>query len=165
MCDKAKSTATYYDQHHPYFSPPPHIRSLLVQEESHKNMSADTNVLMRWYYTKRWVLFLVCAGNELFLLAWYAGNIWYVSMPKQLHYYLPAISTQSHLPSSPPPLLPSRSTKSVELGDWTLSIAHLVMLINAPIFLFKQVVSVIQWYTSMAKIAAWDTEQRAKRTS
>jgi CDP-diacylglycerol--inositol 3-phosphatidyltransferase len=39
--------------------------------KSHKSVHVNTPFLMRLYYTDRTVLFLVCAGNELFFMILY----------------------------------------------------------------------------------------------
>ncbi|KAI9206451.1 CDP-alcohol phosphatidyltransferase-domain-containing protein [Polychytrium aggregatum] len=45
--------------------------SLTSGASSHKVMDSKSNPLLRLYYTSSTVLFLVCAGNELFFIAWY----------------------------------------------------------------------------------------------
>lgn len=45
--------------------------SLSTGSTSHKTIDRTQNWLLRAYYGKQWVLFLVCAGNEAFFLAAY----------------------------------------------------------------------------------------------
>ena len=40
--------------------------STLMGKTSHKNIDAEENPLLRFYYTNRQFLFFMCAGNELF---------------------------------------------------------------------------------------------------
>ncbi|KAJ3078136.1 hypothetical protein HK102_004712, partial [Quaeritorhiza haematococci] len=48
--------------------------SLTMGATSHKDVSKTANPLLRLYYTDRNVLFLVCAGNELFFILFYLLN-------------------------------------------------------------------------------------------
>ncbi|CAM0136318.1 phosphatidylinositol synthase 1 (CDP-alcohol phosphatidyltransferase1) [Umbelopsis sp. WA50703] len=49
-----------------------HMYSSLVDgASSHKNISQSSNPLLRAYYTNNVVLFIMCAGNELFFVALY----------------------------------------------------------------------------------------------
>jgi CDP-diacylglycerol--inositol 3-phosphatidyltransferase len=45
--------------------------SLVCGATSHKSIDKTENTLLRLYYTDRRVLFLVCAGNELFYILLY----------------------------------------------------------------------------------------------
>ena len=45
--------------------------SLTTGATSHKSVGREGNALLRLYYTSRTVLFLACAGNELFFMALY----------------------------------------------------------------------------------------------
>ena len=47
------------------------VSSLSLGSASHKKVGPDTPWLLRLYYEKATVLFLVCAGNEVFFMAWY----------------------------------------------------------------------------------------------
>lgn len=47
------------------------VSSLTAGSVSHKTLSKDSNSILRLYYTSRVVLFLVCAGNEAFLMTVY----------------------------------------------------------------------------------------------
>ncbi|KAJ3165110.1 CDP-diacylglycerol-inositol 3-phosphatidyltransferase [Geranomyces variabilis] len=57
--------------------------SLVLGAGSHKNVDPKkTSWLLRQYYTNNIVLFLVCAGNELFFIALYLVGTWQVEMAK-----------------------------------------------------------------------------------
>ncbi|QLL34301.1 hypothetical protein HG536_0G01600 [Torulaspora globosa] len=45
--------------------------SLSAGSESHKQVSRDSSRLLHWYYTRRDVLFTVCAFNEVFYMGLY----------------------------------------------------------------------------------------------
>ncbi|KAF2360517.1 CDP-alcohol phosphatidyltransferase [Trinorchestia longiramus] len=45
--------------------------SLLEGRTSHKSSAANPNFILRLYYTSRTILFLMCAGNELFYASLY----------------------------------------------------------------------------------------------
>lgn len=53
-----------------------HMHSLMMKGSSHKSIDLSGNPILRVYYTSRPVLFLMCAGNELFF-----------SMLYLLHFY------------------------------------------------------------------------------
>ncbi|TPX59818.1 CDP-diacylglycerol---inositol 3-phosphatidyltransferase [Powellomyces hirtus] len=57
--------------------------SLILGAGSHKNVDPKkTSWLLRQYYTNNVVLFLVCAGNELFFIALYLLGTWHVENAK-----------------------------------------------------------------------------------
>lgn len=43
-----------------------HLHVSVMKGSSHKSMGLDSNPIMKLYYTSRPVLFVMCAGNELF---------------------------------------------------------------------------------------------------
>lgn len=58
------------------------VSTLTSGSASHKTLSKESNPILRLYYTSRVVLFLVCAGNELFLMILYVlyhfeNRIWF----------------------------------------------------------------------------------------
>lgn len=46
-------------------------RTVLAGRQSHKGQDSNTNPILRIYYSSRTVLFLMCAGNELFYSSLY----------------------------------------------------------------------------------------------
>ncbi|KAJ3021705.1 CDP-diacylglycerol-inositol 3-phosphatidyltransferase [Thoreauomyces humboldtii] len=58
--------------------------SLILGAGSHKNVDPKkTSWLLRQYYTNNLVLFLVCAGNELFFISLYLLGTWHVDIAKR----------------------------------------------------------------------------------
>ena len=50
------------------------MSSLTLGSSSHKKVNPSTPFLLRLYYQNSIVLFLVCAGNELFFMTWYLSS-------------------------------------------------------------------------------------------
>ena len=50
--------------------------TLAVGEKSHKDVSADTFLPLRIYYGNRYVLYILCFGNESFFLLSYLRRFW-----------------------------------------------------------------------------------------
>jgi len=51
-----------------------HLHASLMKGSSHKAMDLNSNPIMRLYYTSRPVLFVMCAGNEIFFSMLYLLN-------------------------------------------------------------------------------------------
>ncbi|VEU21479.1 DEKNAAC102478 [Brettanomyces naardenensis] len=97
---------------------------------SHKNVSKDTNFFLRIYYTKRVVLFLVCAFNEIFYIALYFAHFDVGSFP----------------------------FTNIPFGV-------VLVYVSAPVWLFKQIMNVVQLVNAaeiMARLDAKDYNQRNK---
>ncbi|KAJ9078391.1 phosphatidylinositol synthase 1 (CDP-alcohol phosphatidyltransferase1) [Entomophthora muscae] len=96
--------------------------SLTSGATSHKAISKTQNFLLHAYYNSKVVLFLVCAGNELFFIALYL-----------------------------------RKAELVFQGLWT----GLAMLFF-PVFLFKNVLNVIQFSGAAQSLAQVDVNDHLK---
>ena len=101
--------------------------NLLCGESGHKETK---NFFMNLYYSNRIVLFVMCAGNEIFFIATY------------LQYF------------SLGPL--------ITILGYEKGLFELMAIMSFPIFLLKQIVSVIQLFTAAQKIAQYDTEKRSQ---
>lgn len=97
--------------------------SLTSGSASHKSIDSRQHWLLRAYYHYQSVLFLVCAGNELFFLGLYL-----------LH----------HFPKEPVVLT---------LGSIKMNKYELFTAISAPVFLFKQFMNVVQLVGASKKLA------------
>lgn len=91
---------------------------------SHKSVDSRQNWLMRAYYGYQSVLFLVCAGNELFFLGLY-----------MVHYY------------------PDEQVW-VKVGSVTMRTWDLFTAVVAPVFLFKQFMNVVQLVGASKSLAS-----------
>jgi CDP-diacylglycerol--inositol 3-phosphatidyltransferase len=60
------------------------VSSLTLGSSSHKKLSSSSNLLLRLYYENSVMLFLVCAGNEVFFMACYLSifywNSWTIGL-------------------------------------------------------------------------------------
>ncbi|KGG50941.1 CDP-alcohol phosphatidyltransferase [Mitosporidium daphniae] len=88
---------------------------------SHKTVAENSPILLRVYYTKRWVLFIVCAMNELFLASLY---VW-----------------------------------AVYPHSWVPKVA---LALSSPVFLFKQIVHVIQLVEAFQVLLHFDVADATK---
>ncbi|XP_065918264.1 CDP-diacylglycerol--inositol 3-phosphatidyltransferase-like [Dysidea avara] len=101
--------------------------SMLHGESSHKFIDLAANPIMKFYY-ERPVLFVMCAGNELFFCSLY------------LLYFTNG------------PVLPF-----IDAGAWWL-----LLFCSTPIFVLKQLVSIIQLVVASQNIAGMDVADRAR---
>ena len=49
------------------------VAQLTTGSTTHKSTSGSSNKMLKLYYTSKLVLFMVCAGNELFFMMVYLG--------------------------------------------------------------------------------------------
>jgi CDP-diacylglycerol--inositol 3-phosphatidyltransferase len=96
---------------------------------SHKAMDSRQNWLMRAYYGYQSVLFLVCAGNELFFLGLY------------LMYYYP------------------NEQVWFKLANVSLHTFDLFTLAVAPVFLFKQFMNIVQLVGASKSLAGLEKKK------
>ncbi|WPH03443.1 Hypothetical protein R9X50_00632300 [Acrodontium crateriforme] len=127
------------------------------QNQSHKNVSAETSGIMHLYYTNKTVLFVTCALNELFFIALY---LLCFSSPKITPALIAPDGTSPTSPLDPTPslLFPSpfsaaamemaRANKMDSLVPWVLTV------ISSPVMVFKQYVNIVQ----MVKASHWLAE-------
>eukprot|EP00160_Parvularia_atlantis_P017343 Unigene5923_Nuclearia_a/m.18137 Unigene5923_Nuclearia_a/g.18137 ORF Unigene5923_Nuclearia_a/g.18137 Unigene5923_Nuclearia_a/m.18137 type:complete len:133 (-) Unigene5923_Nuclearia_a:66-464(-) len=104
--------------------------SLMSGSSSHKKVSDDTNWFLRLYYESRLVLFLMCAGNELFFVMLYVIY----------HFEGPTLALGDGLP--------------------TVSLLLVITLLSFPVFAGKQVLSVIQMYGAAQALTEHDQQTR-----
>ncbi|KAG2167292.1 hypothetical protein D6D19_02189 [Aureobasidium pullulans] len=137
---------------------------------SHKNIDAKRSKIMHLYYTNRNVLFVCCALNELFFIALYllAFSSPYLS-PSLLQPAGEGASLQPGSPATPPK--PSTifsspwSAGAMEMArankmDSTLP--WILVVVSAPVMLFKQWVNIIQIVKASQWLAQGDLADRAK---
>ncbi|ESK96838.1 cdp-diacylglycerol-inositol 3-phosphatidyltransferase [Moniliophthora roreri MCA 2997] len=114
--------------------------SLLTGSESHKRVTSDVSRILRWYYTKKWVLFLICAANELFFVALYLVK-WTSSELSAIPFvgiYVPSVIAQ-------------------------IPIAKFVAWCTLPVCALKNVINLVQlWKASKVIVGVDLAERRAK---
>ncbi|TPX44583.1 CDP-diacylglycerol---inositol 3-phosphatidyltransferase [Synchytrium endobioticum] len=108
--------------------------SMMSGASSHKSISKDANTLLRLYYSNQHVLFLVCAGNELFFMTT----------------YLLAPHDDVYSPVEADSL--ARHGDAVRWLWWC----------SFPIFVFKQVTNAIQLVNAAVTLSESDTLARRK---
>ena len=108
--------------------------SMMSGASSHKSISKDANLLLRLYYSNQHVLFLVCAGNELFFMTTYL-----LAPHNDVYSTLEAESL----------------VRYGELIRW-------IWWISLPIFVFKQITNVIQLINAAITLADSDMLARKK---
>ncbi|KAA0157497.1 hypothetical protein FNF29_00073 [Cafeteria roenbergensis] len=130
----------------------------LLGGTSHKDMSkAGTPWILQLYY-KQIVLFVVCSLNEFFLLSAYAaafGGI--VALPSLGDAKLDG-ALQSLAGRAIPSLLPESGAPDTALArafGW-------VLVVSFPVFVFKQLTSVVQLWWAAGRVAASDAAARAR---
>ncbi|KAI9141188.1 CDP-alcohol phosphatidyltransferase-domain-containing protein [Paraphysoderma sedebokerense] len=116
--------------------------SLTSGSASHKQVSSSSNPILRLYYHNNIVLFIFCAGNELYFILLYL-----------LHH-----AQKSSALSHPFDLL---------VQDWfdvvfEKNILNLVAFIAFPICAAKQIINVVQFINASKALASVDIEERQK---
>jgi len=53
-----------------------HLYAALSQGHGHKEMDSTKFTLLRWYYGNRYILYVMCFGNEATFLFLYLGHFW-----------------------------------------------------------------------------------------
>jgi len=106
--------------------------SLISGAVSHKKIDGRQHWLMRAYYHYQSVLFIVCAGNELFFLGLYLMN----------HFGREAVMLH---------------VMGVKLDKY-----QLLTLVSAPIFLFKQFMNIVQLVGAAQNLATGDKKISSK---
>ncbi|KAL7754158.1 phosphatidylinositol synthase 1 (CDP-alcohol phosphatidyltransferase1) [Sorochytrium milnesiophthora] len=117
--------------------------SLVGGATSHKQIGKSANPILRLYYHNRTVLFLVCAGNELFFVLLY---MLYHSSPDRARFSFLYDDTMAHMPT-----------------------VHLVctylLWIVAPVCLLKQGINVVQLVNASTSLVRLDTDERRQATT
>ncbi|KZO95692.1 hypothetical protein CALVIDRAFT_549862 [Calocera viscosa TUFC12733] len=135
--------------------------SLTTGSKSHKVVASDVSSILHYYYTSQFVLFIMCAGNELFFVALYL-----------CHFdHTPVLNA-----SSPKPLIAWASTHLIAFltsrgpwGSWALSYlewvtwAGVMALSFAPIALGKNVINAVQWWKASKILVGVDLVERARQ--
>lgn len=103
--------------------------SLSSGAASHKAIDSRQNWLMRAYYGYQSVLFLVCAGNELFFLGLYLMH----SYPNEQVW--------------------------LKLANISLRTFDLFTLVVAPVFMFKQFMNVVQLFGASKSLAGLEKKK------
>ena len=117
---------------------------------SHKKIPKEQSWILRQYYGNNIVLFLFCAGNELFFV-----SIYLLSFPP--------------LPNSPPRLgnIPSFSLKFNPCEGYVrgipLSYPYLIAFITFPVCAAKNWINVIQMINAAKALAEVDKDDRQKQ--
>ncbi|KAJ7343545.1 phosphatidylinositol synthase [Mycena albidolilacea] len=114
-----------------------HMYSTLVTGSmSHKDINNDVSRILRWYYTDKVTLFVVCAANELFFVSLYLMK-W----------------------TAKPIALP-------EAIPWStsLSYAQLFALCTFPICTLKNVINVVQLWKASKILVGVDIAERKKKS-
>ncbi|KAH9946012.1 phosphatidylinositol synthase [Epithele typhae] len=109
--------------------------SLVTGSKSHKQVDGDVSNLLRWYYNPT-VLFIVCAGNELFYIALYLMK--WVHTPLSQSFGITAeLATQC---------------------TW----AHVLLAISAPVWLLKNALNLVQLWKASKVLVGVDLAERAQ---
>lgn len=109
-------------------------KSLIFGAGSHKTMNAQQNILMRIYYTVPYAMFVTCVCAEAF----YVSLFMLCSAPADWHVSIPLL-------------------------DRPMSFFAVTLYLSTPLFVFKQIVNVIQMVEAFADLGRYDFEQRAKQ--
>ncbi|EJU05448.1 hypothetical protein DACRYDRAFT_74661 [Dacryopinax primogenitus] len=135
--------------------------SLTTGSKSHKLVTSDVSWVLSVYYTSQTVLFICCAGNELFFVALYL-----------MHFDHTAVLNAS----SPKPVIAYLSTQVINLltsgGPWgvyALSYLELVTwaavmaLAFFPIAALKNFINAVQWWKASKILVGVDLVERARQ--
>ncbi|VDM32289.1 unnamed protein product [Hydatigera taeniaeformis] len=111
--------------------------SIQSGSSSHKTIGIDGNPLLRIYYANRTILFIMCAGNELFYAMLYV-----------LHF------TEG-------PYCKSRPTNCRKMV-FGLGLYLMILYLSLPIALLKTLVGIVHLYTAAINVASIDAFERKK---
>ncbi|KAF8212301.1 CDP-alcohol phosphatidyltransferase-domain-containing protein [Mycena galopus ATCC 62051] len=109
--------------------------SLVTGSSSHKNITNDVSIILRWYYTDKTTLFVVCAANELFFVSLYLMK--WTESPVDLLEGIPWVSG--------------------------LTYAESFALITAPVCALKNVINVVQLWKASKILVGVDIAERKKK--
>ncbi|KAI9096915.1 CDP-alcohol phosphatidyltransferase-domain-containing protein [Phlyctochytrium arcticum] len=142
--------------------------SLSLGAGSHKNVDRkNTSWLLRMYYTNNKVLFLVCAGNELFFIALYLVGTYHVEMAKRgglaklgISSGYPAVAAAGAGVGAPVNAGWAPDVQGVNSTSYVLFV--ILACLMFPVFALKQVTNVIQLMGASRNLAHADRVLRAK---
>ncbi|TPX71208.1 CDP-diacylglycerol---inositol 3-phosphatidyltransferase [Spizellomyces sp. 'palustris'] len=141
--------------------------SLVLGAGSHKNVDPKkTSWLLRQYYTNNKVLFVVCAGNELFFIALYLVGTWHVEIAKKgglatlVGAGYPAVAAAGAGVGTPGGGAWIPNVEGVDTTSYVACVALAIAMF--PVFALKQVTNVIQLVGASRNLARLDKVTRAQ---
>jgi CDP-diacylglycerol--inositol 3-phosphatidyltransferase len=117
--------------------------SNVLGKTSHKNVDEEENALLRFYYTSRPFLFIMCAGNELFYSMLYLINFTYGYTCKTLLFFLLQLTK----------LIDSLSV----LG---MSLIKILIVLLFPVAVLKFVLAIMQGGSAWRNLGYIDIKER-----
>ncbi|KAK0546910.1 phosphatidylinositol synthase 1 (CDP-alcohol phosphatidyltransferase1) [Tilletia horrida] len=137
--------------------------SLLTGSKSHKIVTSDVSRILWYYYNDSRILFLFCAGNELFFVCLYLMASYETPLELSLPYLLyplPRAVTAplfDYIKNNPSTLL---ALFARELPTWTWP--QIVGAITLPVCVAKQIINVVQFWKAAKVLVGVDLVERER---
>jgi len=132
--------------------------TLITGSKSHKSVESDVSRILNYYYNNPTVLFLICAGNELFFFALYLAH--WESKPLQLPIFpTPILSFLSLLS---PHLTHMLTSSRLATFIASLTFAQVLCIPTSLVCFVKNVINVVQMWKASKILVGVDLAERGR---